>query len=111
MRILFSDGVKSIVDKQVDEELSWMAWRSLVVEGVHENTTFVLAQERTLRKDVFNHFKRYTGGWNISNPEYISVTLLLFPCYSSSTYIHYYVIWTHKIKLDTNTTPFIVHRV
>jgi len=88
LRILFSDGVKSIVDKQVDEELSWMAWRSLVVEGVHENTPFVLAQERTLRKDVFNHFKRYTGGWNISNPEYISVTLLLFPCYGS-TYIHY----------------------
>ncbi|RHN64058.1 hypothetical protein MtrunA17_Chr4g0065031 [Medicago truncatula] len=69
------DGVKFIVDKQVDEELSWMAWRSLVVEGVQENKTFVLAQERTLRKDVFNHFKRYTGGWNISNPEYISSVL------------------------------------
>ncbi|KAL0915273.1 hypothetical protein M5K25_015678 [Dendrobium thyrsiflorum] len=34
------------------------------------NNSFVLASERTERKDPLNNFKDYTGGWNISNRHY-----------------------------------------
>ncbi|KAH0453333.1 hypothetical protein IEQ34_017657 [Dendrobium chrysotoxum] len=34
------------------------------------NTSFVLASERTERRDPLNDFKDYTGGWNISNRHY-----------------------------------------
>ncbi|KAK2411798.1 envelope glycoprotein B [Trifolium repens] len=65
------DGVKIIGDKHIDEKLSWMAWKSVAVEGGQANTTLVLARERTRRIDIFNHFECYNGGWNISNPDYI----------------------------------------
>lgn len=41
-------------------------------------TTLVLAKERTRRKDLFNGFQRYTGGWNISNVYYLTVSLFFF---------------------------------
>ncbi|XP_062163196.1 uncharacterized protein LOC133870154 [Alnus glutinosa] len=57
-------------------ELSWMPWRSLV-EGPTtapvENPSFgsfVLASERTQRKDPLDGFKKYTKGWNISDRHY-----------------------------------------
>ncbi|PIN24018.1 hypothetical protein CDL12_03261 [Handroanthus impetiginosus] len=34
------------------------------------DSTLVLAPRRTYRKDPLNDFKRYTGGWNISNRHY-----------------------------------------
>ncbi|KAH0457440.1 hypothetical protein IEQ34_012755 [Dendrobium chrysotoxum] len=34
------------------------------------NNSFVLASERTERRDPLNNFKDYTGGWNISNRHY-----------------------------------------
>ncbi|OVA03304.1 hypothetical protein BVC80_517g5 [Macleaya cordata] len=34
------------------------------------NTTLILAAKRTHRKDPLNSFKRYTGGWNISEQHY-----------------------------------------
>ncbi|PKU69966.1 uncharacterized protein LOC110098069 [Dendrobium catenatum] len=34
------------------------------------NSSFVLASERTERRDPLNDFKDYTGGWNISNRHY-----------------------------------------
>lgn len=78
MRILFSDGVEIIEEiNQRDEEQYLKTWKSVMEEsGQQGNTTLVLAQERTRRKDIFNHFKRYTGGWNITNPNYISVSFL-----------------------------------
>ncbi|XP_064994293.1 uncharacterized protein LOC135630919 isoform X1 [Musa acuminata AAA Group] len=35
-----------------------------------ENTSFVLAAERTRRRDPLNGFKLYNGGWNISDLHY-----------------------------------------
>ncbi|KAK4422138.1 hypothetical protein Salat_1796100 [Sesamum alatum] len=36
----------------------------------YSTTTLVLAPRRTYRKDPLNHFKSYTGGWNITNRHY-----------------------------------------
>ncbi|CAL9778446.1 unnamed protein product [Musa acuminata subsp. burmannicoides] len=35
-----------------------------------DNSSFILAAARTHRKDPLNGFKRYTGGWNISEKHY-----------------------------------------
>ncbi|XP_042465748.1 uncharacterized protein LOC122048220 [Zingiber officinale] len=51
-------------------------WRRLVAEapvtknGTVENSTFILAAEKTYRKDPLNGYKHYTGGWNISDQHY-----------------------------------------
>ncbi|XP_073001852.1 uncharacterized protein [Typha latifolia] len=43
--------------------------RSIV--GISEaNTSFILAADRTQRKDPLNGFRYYTGGWNIRNQHY-----------------------------------------
>ncbi|KAF3329578.1 hypothetical protein FCM35_KLT04909 [Carex littledalei] len=42
--------------------------RSLTIS--ESNSSYVLAAERTQRKDPLNGFKIYTGGWNISNEHY-----------------------------------------
>ncbi|BBG95550.1 hypothetical protein Prudu_004125 [Prunus dulcis] len=51
----------------------WGSGRSLV-EGPFgepvESSSIVLAAQRTQRKDPLNGFKRYTGGWNISDHHY-----------------------------------------
>nr|KYP57354.1 hypothetical protein KK1_003615 [Cajanus cajan] len=39
------------------------------------NMSLVLAKERTRRRDFFNHFNLYTGGWNISDSDYITSVL------------------------------------
>ncbi|XP_050367036.1 uncharacterized protein LOC126785398 [Argentina anserina] len=43
--------------------------RSLVDENL-QNSSLILAKERTLRKDPLDDFHKYTGGWNISNDHY-----------------------------------------
>ncbi|CAL0307086.1 unnamed protein product [Lupinus luteus] len=49
-------------------------------------TTMVLAKERTCRKDIFNHFERYTGGWNISSTLYVtSVISTAIPFFAAAT--------------------------
>nr|GEV02974.1 chaperonin like [Tanacetum cinerariifolium] len=51
---------------------SWGAKRKLLDEEENEvnSTSLVLAQKRTTRKDPFNDFKKYRGGWNISERHY-----------------------------------------
>lgn len=39
-----------------------------------ERSSIVLAAQRTQRKDPLNGFKRYTGGWNISDHHYWAVS-------------------------------------
>ena len=39
-----------------------------------ESSSVVLAAQRTRRKDPLNGFKRYTGGWNISERHYWAVS-------------------------------------
>lgn len=73
----------------------WGSGRSLV-EGPFgepvESSSIVLAAQRTQRKDPLNGFKRYTGGWNISDHHYWAVSSSLFLknfafCFSSSKYM------------------------
>lgn len=53
--------------------------RRSVVGASEGNTSFVLAVERTQRKDPLNGFRDYTGGWNISNQHYWAVSSSYIP--------------------------------
>ncbi|KAI5320745.1 PREDICTED: transmembrane [Prunus dulcis] len=49
--------------------VTWDTRRSLA-EGTVQNSSLILAEKRTYRKDPLDGFKKYTGGWNISNDHY-----------------------------------------
>ncbi|GKE12257.1 chaperonin-like protein [Tanacetum coccineum] len=68
-----SEGVKDGV------LVGWGAKRKLLDEEENEvnSTSLVLAQKRTTRKDPFNDFKKYRGGWNISERHYWAVRFFL----------------------------------
>ncbi|KAH8504154.1 hypothetical protein H0E87_011711 [Populus deltoides] len=61
-------------EAKYEVEFSWGAGRSVVEapisEPVEDSPVLVLAPKRTYRKDPLNDFKRYTGGWNISDRHY-----------------------------------------
>uniref|UniRef100_A0A3N7FBL3 Transmembrane protein n=1 Tax=Populus trichocarpa TaxID=3694 RepID=A0A3N7FBL3_POPTR len=61
-------------EAKYEVEFSWGARRSVVEapisEPVEDSPVLVLAPKRTYRKDPLNDFKRYTGGWNISDRHY-----------------------------------------
>lgn len=59
--------------------VSWASRRS-VAEDVTDvsNSSLILAQDRTYRKDPSDGFKYYKGGWNISEEHYIYVSILPF---------------------------------
>jgi hypothetical protein len=44
--------------------------------NITTNSSFVLAAHRTYRKDPLNGFRKYPGGWNISEIHYFAVSLL-----------------------------------
>ncbi|XVF88257.1 hypothetical protein PTKIN_Ptkin19aG0035200 [Pterospermum kingtungense] len=44
--------------------------RNLADGSQADNSSLILAEKRTYRRDPLNHFKKYTGGWNISNEHY-----------------------------------------
>ncbi|KAK7347146.1 hypothetical protein VNO80_21673 [Phaseolus coccineus] len=70
-----SDGVEVVAQELYEEVVllpPWTARRSTAEGASPRNGTLVLAKERTRRKDWFNGFNRYTGGWNISNVYYIT---------------------------------------
>lgn len=61
--------------------------RRLVLEGNDEggvqNSTLVLAEKRTRRRDPLDDFRHYKGGWNISDRHYLFVSVIIyFPLYS-----------------------------
>ncbi|KAK8595703.1 hypothetical protein V6N13_000399 [Hibiscus sabdariffa] len=53
-----------------------LAWRKMERRNLAEgnegdnNSSLILAENRTHRKDPLNDFKKYTGGWNIRNRHY-----------------------------------------
>ncbi|XP_051191548.1 uncharacterized protein [Lolium perenne] len=50
--------------------------------NVTTNSSFILAEHRTFRKDPLNSFDRYTGGWNISEVHYwASVGYTAYPLF------------------------------
>ncbi|EAZ24962.1 hypothetical protein OsJ_08742 [Oryza sativa Japonica Group] len=70
----------------VPDRYGFVARRSIaeapVDVNVTTNSSFVLAQERTYRKDPLNGFRKYTGGWNISEVHYMaSVGYTAFPLF------------------------------
>ncbi|KAJ3677264.1 hypothetical protein LUZ60_002988 [Juncus effusus] len=74
-----------------------IAWRRQIAEESNPNSTitntttpidqtpFVLAAERTHRKDPLNRYNFYTGGWNISSQHYwASVAFTAVPLFAVS---------------------------
>lgn len=78
--IPFSNGASFIQSKSIaafeGNKEGLIQWRRLTVEGsnstteVVNNSSFILAAQRTHRKDPLDHFERYTRGWNISDKHY-----------------------------------------
>ncbi|KMT02704.1 hypothetical protein BVRB_8g192950 [Beta vulgaris subsp. vulgaris] len=44
--------------------------RRSIAETTEGNSSLILAAKNTHRRDPFDHFNRYTGGWNISDKHY-----------------------------------------
>ncbi|KAH9715508.1 Plasma membrane fusion protein [Citrus sinensis] len=57
-------------------DLPWRVRRSFLEENdvklLENNSSLILAANRTHRKDPLDHFKYYKGGWNISEKHYFS---------------------------------------
>lgn len=66
---------------------NWLALsRRLAVDApagpLVDNSSFILAADRTYRKDPLNGYQRYTGGWNISEAHYwASVGYTAYPTF------------------------------
>uniref|UniRef100_A0A2N9FVY0 Uncharacterized protein n=1 Tax=Fagus sylvatica TaxID=28930 RepID=A0A2N9FVY0_FAGSY len=56
-------------ERENDGVVVWNTRRSIAEESAM-NSSLLLAEQRTHRKDPLDNFKRYTGGWNISNQHY-----------------------------------------
>ncbi|KAJ3695521.1 hypothetical protein LUZ60_000898 [Juncus effusus] len=61
--------------KRSGEEISFIAnWRRSVADSTNvtipTNSSYILAEQRTYRRDPLDGYKKYTGGWNISNQDY-----------------------------------------
>ncbi|KAG7945577.1 hypothetical protein I3843_15G159500 [Carya illinoinensis] len=57
------------IEKEYTGAVQWSTRRSVAEVGAG-NSSLILAETRTHRKDPLDGFKRYTGGWNISNGHY-----------------------------------------
>lgn len=73
------------------------------------SSTLVLAGSRTRRPDVLNHFKRYRGGWDITDKHYWAsvgftgaaafiLAILWFICFGLAMIIHHCCGWRIDIK-------------
>ncbi|KAH0989514.1 hypothetical protein GBA52_000997 [Prunus armeniaca] len=96
----------------------WGSGRSLV-EGPFgepvESSSIVLAAQRTQRKDPLNGFKRYTGGWNISDHHYwASVGFTAAPLFAvAAIWIGCVVLYIGQKRFHgstTNTLEYVVHQ-
>lgn len=68
--------------------------------NVTTNSSFVLAADRTYRRDPLNGFRKYPGGWNISELHYFAVSHLFPNCISMFAYICWsYMIFVALISL------------
>lgn len=56
--------------------VSSVSKRFLAENNATENSSLVLAAERTHRRDPLEDQSYYTGGWNISNDHYWAVRFL-----------------------------------
>lgn len=58
----------------VEEEWGTSVKERFMAEEKGENSSLILAANRTKRKDPTENFNIYTGGWNISNTHYWTVS-------------------------------------
>ncbi|KAJ0075332.1 hypothetical protein Patl1_34644 [Pistacia atlantica] len=69
-------GIHGTIDEDEYGVFSWAMRRSVLddnnVEHVEDNSTLILAADRTHRKDPLDDFNYYNGGWNISEKHYFS---------------------------------------
>ncbi|KAF3453044.1 hypothetical protein FNV43_RR03477 [Rhamnella rubrinervis] len=63
------DGIRTLEERRYDRVVTWETRRYLAEETA-DNSSLILAEKRTNRKDPLDHFHRYNGGWNISNTHY-----------------------------------------
>lgn len=64
-----------VVDGSNNGAVSWGNGRSLLQDNNGGDSSLILAAERTHRKDPSDKLNYYTGGWNISNDHYKSVSI------------------------------------
>ena len=69
----FWDVIDVFAERENDGVVVWNTRRSIAEESA-VNSSLLLAEQRTHRKDPLDNFKRYTGGWNISNQHYWAVS-------------------------------------
>ncbi|KAG2328772.1 hypothetical protein Bca52824_011500 [Brassica carinata] len=71
--LLVATGI-SIAEKEASGEEEWrtsVVKERFMAEKNGENSSLILAANRTKRKDPSENFNLYTGGWNISNSHYL----------------------------------------
>ncbi|KAJ0008356.1 hypothetical protein Pint_30228 [Pistacia integerrima] len=77
-------GIHGTIDEDEYGVFSWAMRRSVLddnnVEHVEDNSTLILAADRTHRKDPLDDFNYYKGGWNISEKHYFSVICWVHSC-------------------------------
>lgn len=70
--------------------------------NVTTNSSFILAADRTYRRDPLNGFRKYPGGWNITEVHYFAVSHL-FPKWCIS------IVCLHLLALyDISCADFFV---
>lgn len=71
---IFNGGcVYTYVEREYGGVSLWKLKRYLAEEPT-DNSTLILAEKRTQRKDPIDNFHKYKGGWNISNKHYWAVS-------------------------------------
>lgn len=68
------DGIRTLEERRYDGVVTW-GTRRYLEEETPANSSLILAEKRTHRKDPLDNFHRYNGGWNISNTHYWAVSL------------------------------------
>lgn len=69
--------IDAFVEREYGGVVIWNTRRSVAEESSTGNSSLILAEKRTYRKDPLDNFNRYTGGWNISNKHYWAVSFFL----------------------------------
>ncbi|WOH09891.1 hypothetical protein DCAR_0729351 [Daucus carota subsp. sativus] len=68
----FSHQASGVVYENEDNLVSWPSRRSVAEDATGvSNSSLILAEKRTYRKDPSDSFKYYKRGWNISEKHYI----------------------------------------
>jgi len=69
--------IDAFVKREYGGVVIWNTRRSVAEESSTGNSSLILAEKRTYRKDPLDSFNRYPGGWNISNQHYWAVSFFL----------------------------------